>query len=149
MTAYSPYFNPGTGEEIEYLVTAAESDGELVRYRWRSVAGATIPEHVHPFQEERFAIDSGQPHFTLNGVETVGRPGETVVIPAGTWHSEWNPGTEDVSGIVELRPAMQSKELHEMFIENRLAGWGRDEIVKHMPASSSTNQIVEAMRRPM
>jgi 2-polyprenyl-6-methoxyphenol hydroxylase-like FAD-dependent oxidoreductase len=36
-----------------------------------------------------------------------------------------------------------------MFIENRMASWGRDEIVKHMPASSTSKQIVEAMRRPM
>ena len=115
MTSFAPYFNPGTGEEIEYLVTAEESNGELVRYRWKSVAGARIPEHMHPHQEERFTSESGVPHFTLGGSERVGAPGETIVIPAGTWHAEWNPGSEDVTGVVELSPAMESKELHEMF----------------------------------
>ena len=57
MTAYREYFNPGTGEWIQYLVTGKESDGELARYRWRSVAGGSIPVHFHPRREERFQIE--------------------------------------------------------------------------------------------
>lgn len=133
MAEYEPYFNPGTGEEIEYLVTGAESDGEFVRYRWRSVAGAEIPEHVHPHQEERFTIESGEPHFTLDGEERVGQPGETVVIPPGTWHSEWNPGNEDVTGVVELRPAMLTKEMHEMFAGMVNDGMANDKGVPRNP----------------
>jgi hypothetical protein len=58
---------------------------------------------------------SGEAHFTLNGREVVGRSGETVMVPAGARHSESNPGTEEAVGVVELRPALKSKELHEMF----------------------------------
>ena len=115
MASYREYFNPGTGEWIQYLVTGAESDGELVRYRWRSVPGGSIPMHFHPRQEERFEIESGEAHFTREGEEIVAGPGETVVIPAGARHSERNPGREEVRGVVELRPALGAKEMHEMF----------------------------------
>jgi hypothetical protein len=36
-----------------------------------------------------------------------------------------------------------------MFVENRVVARARDEIVRHMPASSATRQIAAAMRRPM
>jgi quercetin dioxygenase-like cupin family protein len=119
--SYREYFNPSTGEWIKYLETGDETGGERVRYRWRSGPGGKIPEHFHPFQDEVFAIESGEAHFSVNGREVVGRSGETVVVPAGARHSESNPGTEEAVGVVELRPALKSKELHEMF-----AGYAND-----------------------
>ena len=74
-----------------------------------------ITEHVHPRQEERFTILAGQAHFTLDGPELVAGEGETVVVPAGVPHSEGNPGPAEIEGIVELRPALRTKELHEAF----------------------------------
>jgi hypothetical protein len=41
--------------------------------------------------------------------------GETIVVPAGVPHSEGNPGPGEIEGIVELRPALRAKELHEAF----------------------------------
>ncbi len=35
-----------------------------------------------------------------------------------------------------------------MFVESRLVGWGRDEIIKHYPAQRMLSQIVESMRQP-
>ena len=35
------------------------------------------------------------------------------MVPAGVPHSEGNPGTTDIEGIVELRPALRAKEWHE------------------------------------
>ncbi len=49
----------------------------------------------------------------------------------------------------ELNQTDSRKLARVMFVENRLASWGRDEVVKHMPASSTTKQIAEAMRRPL
>ena len=49
--------------------------------------GGVITEHVHPLQEERFTILTGEAHFTLNGAELVAGAGETVVVPAGVPHS--------------------------------------------------------------
>ena len=112
---FRSFFNPATGEHIQYTEVAEDSNGELVRFSWRSVPGGTITEHVHPHQEERFTIIAGEARFTLNGQEHLARAGDTVVVPAGVPHSEGNTGTADIEGTVELRPALLAKELHEAF----------------------------------
>ena len=66
---FRPFFNPATGEHIQYTAVAEDNSGELVRFNWRSVPGGVITEHIHPHQEERFTITAGQAHFTLNGQE--------------------------------------------------------------------------------
>ena len=63
MTGFRPFFNPATGEWITYTAIAEDSDGQLVRFTWRSVPGGVITEHIHPHQEERFTILAGEAHF--------------------------------------------------------------------------------------
>jgi mannose-6-phosphate isomerase-like protein (cupin superfamily) len=113
MSNFRPFFNPATGEWIEYTAVAETTDGEFVRFNWRSMPGGTITEHVHPNQEERFSIVAGEAHFTLAGEETTAGPGETFVVPAGVRHSEGNLGSVEIEGVVELRPALRTKEFHE------------------------------------
>jgi FAD-dependent urate hydroxylase len=36
-----------------------------------------------------------------------------------------------------------------MFVENGLATWSRDELLRHMPVTSMTKSILEAMRQPV
>ena len=67
VTGFRPFFNPATGERITFTALAEDSDGQLVRFTWRSVPGGVITEHIHPHQEERFTILAGEAHFTLNG----------------------------------------------------------------------------------
>jgi hypothetical protein len=112
-TGFRPFFNPATGEWITYTATAEDSDGQHVRFNWRSAPDGVITEHVHPRQQEQFTIVAGQARFTLNGHEHVARAGETVVIPAGVPHSVANPGLAEIDGVVERRPALQAKEFHE------------------------------------
>jgi quercetin dioxygenase-like cupin family protein len=113
VTGFRPFFNPATGEWIEYTAVAEDTGGELVRFSWRSVPGGVITEHIHPHQEERFIVLAGEARFTLDGKEIVARAGETVVVPAGVRHSEGNPGPGEITAIVELRPARHTKEFHE------------------------------------
>jgi quercetin dioxygenase-like cupin family protein len=110
---FRPFFNPATGEWITYTAIAADNDGQLVRFSWRSVPGGVITEHIHPRQEERFTILAGEAHFTLGGEQRTARAGETIVVPAGVPHSEGNPGPGEIEGIVELRPALHAKEFHQ------------------------------------
>ena len=81
VASFRPFFNPATGEWITYTAIAADNNGQLVRFNWRSVPGGIITEHIHPRQEERFTILAGQAHFTLNGKPRVARAGETLVVP--------------------------------------------------------------------
>ena len=110
MTSFRPFFNPATGEWITYTAIAEDSDGQLVRFHWRSAPGGVVPEHIHPRQEERFSIAAGQAHFTLNGQKRVASAGQTIVMPAGVPHSVGNPGPAQIDGVVERRPARQAKE---------------------------------------
>ena len=75
--------------------------------------GGVITEHIHPHQEERFTIMAGEAHFTLNGREARGPSGRDDRRAAGVPHSEGNAGPVEIEGVVELRPALQTKELHE------------------------------------
>jgi mannose-6-phosphate isomerase-like protein (cupin superfamily) len=112
---FRPFFNPATSEWIQFTAIAADNDEDLVRFNWRSLPGGAITEHIHPHQEERFTIIAGEVHFTVGGEERVVGPGETIVVPIGVRHSVSNPGSGEVQGLVELRPALHSKEMHEAF----------------------------------
>jgi mannose-6-phosphate isomerase-like protein (cupin superfamily) len=112
---FRPFFNPATSEWIEFTAVAQVRNEDIVRFKWGSLPGGAITEHVHPHQEERFAIIAGEAHFTVNGEERVVRPGETIVVPVGVRHSEANRGSAEIEGVVELRPALHTKEMHEAF----------------------------------
>jgi quercetin dioxygenase-like cupin family protein len=112
---FRAFSNPATGERIQFIAVSQDDDEDVVRFSWRSMPGGAITEHVHPYQEERFTIVAGEAHFTLDGQDRVLRAGETLVVPMGVRHSEANPGPVEIEGVVELRPALQTKEMHEAF----------------------------------
>ncbi len=112
---YRALVNSATGETIQFIAQPQGEDEDVVRFSWRSKPGGAITEHIHPLQEERFNITAGQAHFVVDGETRDLGPGETIIVPAGTRHSEENRGSTEVSGIVELRPALKTREMHEAF----------------------------------
>jgi putative monooxygenase len=112
---FRQFSNPATGESVQFTATPHDAGEDVLRLHWRSMPGGSITEHVHPHQEERFAITAGEALFTLAGEQRVVGPGETLVVPIGVAHSESNPGTTAVEGVVELRPALHTKEMFEAF----------------------------------
>ena len=112
---FHEFCNPATGERIQVTATREDGEGDLVRFNWRSMPGGAITEHLHPHQEERFMISAGQARFTVNGEERIVSSGETIVVPIGVRHSESNPGAVPIVGVVELRPALETKEMFEAF----------------------------------
>ena len=120
---FRAFSNPATGEWIEFTAAAGDSGDDVVRFKWRSRPGGSITEHIHPHQEEQFTIIAGEAHFTVNGQERVVGAGEMIVVPVGVAHSEANRGSVEIEGIVELRPALHSRQMHEAF--GGLASEGR------------------------
>jgi quercetin dioxygenase-like cupin family protein len=112
---FREFSNPATGEGIQVTATGQDGEEDLVRFNWRSMPGGAITEHLHPHQEERFIITAGEAHFTVGGEERVVGPGETIVVPVGVRHTESNPGAVPIDGVVELRPALHTKEMFEAF----------------------------------
>jgi len=58
------------------------------------------PPHVHENEDEIYFILEGTAHFLLGDrVETAG-PGDTVILPRGEFHANWNEGTTPVTSLV-------------------------------------------------
>ena len=85
--------NPVTGERMLFLETSADTNGEYVLVEVTvQPNGFVAAAHTHPYQTERFEIESGTIAFKLDGKEIVAGPGETVVVPPKSSHKFWNAG---------------------------------------------------------
>jgi mannose-6-phosphate isomerase-like protein (cupin superfamily) len=116
--------NPVSGETIEFVQTAADTDGELLAIDLTLTPDGHVPSaHVHPEQEERFEVKSGTMRFVLGFKTIIAGPGESVVVPAGKRHCFSNGGSENAHVRVEVRPALRMEELFETTVA--LANEGR------------------------
>lgn len=106
--------NPITGERIIFLETAEETNGELLRFEYVLPPRFSIPEHVHPRQEERHEILSGTLRGRVAGRERDFGEGERAIGPAGVPHAWRNPsGDQELRIVSELRPALHLEALIE------------------------------------
>ena len=106
--------NPITGERVTFLETSAETAGELVVIDAAVAPGGFVAaEHLHPYQSERFEILEGEVEFKLGKEVVTARPGDVVMVEAGTSHQFRNLGNEEIRFRTEVRPALS----FEMFLE--------------------------------
>ena len=106
--------NPATGERVTFRQTSADTNGELVVIDVVvEPHGAVAAAHVHPSQEERFTVHSGELEMTLQKQTIVARPGDVILVPAGTKHRFRNVGDASASFTCEVRPALGFEPLLE------------------------------------
>jgi mannose-6-phosphate isomerase-like protein (cupin superfamily) len=111
-------FNPRTGQRMKFLLTAADTDGELLRIETLNAPnGVAEPIHVHPFQESRAEVRAGTLRFLVDGITRRLESGETITIPAGVPHRFANDGDEDAVAIQELRPALRTAEFFQTYFD--------------------------------
>jgi quercetin dioxygenase-like cupin family protein len=104
--------NPVSGERIEFLQTAADTNGELLELELTLAADGRVPgAHVHPEQEERFEVLEGTMKFRLGMRTIVAEAGDTVVVPAGRVHKFTNGGDGEARARVQVLPALAMEEL--------------------------------------
>ena len=137
--------SPPTGQVIEFLTTAQESGGDLLRLRVTVAPGGRVPSHVHPEQEERFEVVSGNPTFKADGRSWEAGPGELVTVPAGTAHLFRNETGEDIEMVAELRPALRSEEVFDELY--RLAREGRTKGKIGAPGPRDTARLIAEYER--
>jgi quercetin dioxygenase-like cupin family protein len=114
--------NPVTRERLVFLMTAQETNGELLRVEHVFAPGGSVPAaHLHPHQVERFEVLSGSPCFRIGDEERTARPGDVVAVAAGTPHTWWNAGDDETRVLIEFRPALRTEEIFEI-----LFALGRD-----------------------
>ena len=106
--------NPVTGETLVFRTTAADTNGEAVVVEvFVEPDGAVAAAHLHPAQEERFEVLSGELEFRVRKQTFVARAGDRVVVPAGTPHRFRNLGEETAHFVCEVRPALGFERLIE------------------------------------
>lgn len=96
---------------LEYLRTAADTDGDLHEMLARYAPGSPWPPaHLHPAQDERFVVQEGRLQFRLDGeLRTVGA-GEELTIPRGVVHQARNSSDEPAVAVWQTRPAGRTGE---------------------------------------
>jgi quercetin dioxygenase-like cupin family protein len=106
--------NPVTGERIEFLRTARDTGGELVEIQVTvQPNGFVAAAHLHPKQDERFEILEGEIEFRLDKQTITARPGDVVLVAAGTPHRFRNTGASPARFRTQVRPALQFERLIE------------------------------------
>jgi mannose-6-phosphate isomerase-like protein (cupin superfamily) len=103
--------NPVTGQHMTFLATAADTGGELVRAEGVFPPGGFAGvEHIHPHQHEHFEVTAGQAGFIVDDERRVLGAGEAIDVPAGTSHTFWNAGEQEMRVIAEFRPGLMCTE---------------------------------------
>ena len=108
--------NARTGQKMIFSKTWVETNGELLEIECFSpLTTAREPEHVHPYQENRFIMLSGELSFLIDGKVQTTYPGETISIPKNVPHCFWNSGSEEAHYIQSFIPALKIDNLFETF----------------------------------
>jgi quercetin dioxygenase-like cupin family protein len=106
--------NRVTGETLVFRTTSADTGGErVVVETFVEPNGAVAAAHVHPAQEERFEVLAGELEFRLGKRTLVAKPGDRVLVPAGTPHRFRNVGEETAHFVCEVTPALGFEQLIE------------------------------------
>ena len=74
--------NARTGQRMIFLQTWAETNGTQLQIECFSpVTSSQEPEHIHPYQENRFRIIKGDLCFRINGKEQMAQPENPYPFP--------------------------------------------------------------------
>lgn len=106
--------NPEIGERLRFVRTAADTHGQLLETeQWLKPGGSGGKLHVHPEQEERFAVITGALRLKIGHKTQEFGPGETAVVPPGKPHVFENASPETTHFRGEVRPALRTEEFLE------------------------------------
>ncbi len=102
--------NPVIGDKLQFLVTAEDSKGEILKVKlWVKKGGQGPPEHIHPKQTETFEIISGTAGIKLNGKEHILTAGQAITVPMKAPHTFRNVGDNELVMTAELKPALRTE----------------------------------------
>ena len=100
--------NPLSGERMRFLKTTADTNGQSLEFEFIAPPGWSVPEHIHPHQQERTQMISGVLSGRVAGEEIGLVEGEVRVVPSGVVHAWRNPSDEEeVRFSVEFSPALK------------------------------------------
>ncbi|WP_205696469.1 cupin domain-containing protein [Conexibacter sp. SYSU D00693] len=107
-------------------VTVLESGDDALVVEATYGPGKPPPPHLHPSQDEHFAVLEGELQVKVEGQERTLRPGDTLEVPRGTVHAMWSTSGARVRW--ETRPPGRTQEwyatLDALQRDGRVAGNG-------------------------
>lgn len=110
--------NKANGEVMIFRRDTASTGGAFLEIEtWLPPRARGPRPHVHLRQREEGEVLSGTLAVNVGGRVRVLRPGDPIDLPAGVWHTFWNPGDEGV----QLRGTLTPAGSFEPFIR---AMWG-------------------------
>ncbi|MGH7641084.1 MAG: cupin domain-containing protein [Candidatus Dormibacteria bacterium] len=104
--------NPISGERITILEPAAATGGDHLAFELLLRPRGRVPSgHIHPNQVETFAVLDGTIRFRRGWHVVHAGPGDSVVMPRGTFHTFLNPGCYPARALVVTRPALRMEDV--------------------------------------
>jgi quercetin dioxygenase-like cupin family protein len=127
--------DPLTGQRFRALKTGDETGGQPLQTELWLASGGYIPAHVHPQQNERFELLSGQLRFTIGDQERVADVGDVIVVPAGTPQRASNESAEEAHLLIEVRPALDLQQALETLAALARSGRFTRRFIPRTPAA--------------
>ena len=115
-----------TGVEIRFLLTSADTNGNMSLFEFRVPAGQklTAPAHKNDAYEEVLYGIEGVLTWTVNGTPIEVGPGQALCIPRGALHRFDNFGRQDVKQLAVISPAIMSPAYFREAAEVMVAAGG-------------------------
>ncbi len=109
--------NPATGEYIEFVATAKETNGAYTSFHMLQKAGGFKPVmHIHTRQDETFSVLQGELTCILNGEKHIVPAGSTVILPKAVPHTHYNEGIGDLLLLQTVSPSLDFDTVLENLI---------------------------------
>ena len=103
--------NPATGERMRFHTRPDDPASDpLVLDIWAPPGMEPLAAHVHPNQDETLAVEAGTMTASIDNAEQTLEAGEEITIPAGTPHTWWPAGDEELHLTVTLEPGLQTED---------------------------------------
>jgi mannose-6-phosphate isomerase-like protein (cupin superfamily) len=106
--------NPASGETCKWHLTAASTNGRLVRAEFWVRPGGGVPAmHIHPRAEERFEVLGGRMTLRDGDRSLALEPGDQHTVRPGVPHAWHNDGDQELHFFVEASPAGRFEDVVE------------------------------------
>jgi quercetin dioxygenase-like cupin family protein len=116
---FKGFSNPVTGERFRCL--SFSRDAFVCEFIVLPKGGVPF-EHIHLNQDEIFHVVSGEILLVIDGVEKIGKTGDTIVVPKGKSHIAYNNSSDTLRCIVEYRPGLDNYMFFQCFAGLTIAG---------------------------
>ena len=103
--------NPATGERMRFHTRPDDPASDPLQLDiWAPPGMEPLAAHVHPNQDETLAVETGTMTVSIDDVEQTVETGQEITVPAGTPHTWWPTGDDELHLAVTLQPGLQTED---------------------------------------